>query len=119
MIKRPKGYSYLRYSSLKQSLGDSERRQVEAMAKWAGELCIELDGTLVVGQAMRPTKMVPGWGSSRPPSAGAPTPFAHDMFQALKRWAFGPGASRAVAEPRPIRSGVPIFMESSENSQML
>lgn len=42
-----RGYSYLRYSSPKQSLGDSERRQVDATAKWAAELGIDLDETLI------------------------------------------------------------------------
>jgi hypothetical protein len=47
MTKRRKGYSYLRYSSPKQTLGDSERRQFEETKKWADELGIEIDETLV------------------------------------------------------------------------
>lgn len=34
---QPKVYSYLRFSTPEQSMGDSERRQVEAAAKWCKE----------------------------------------------------------------------------------
>jgi hypothetical protein len=47
MTKRRKGYSYLRYSSPKQTLGDSERRQIAPTAEYAAELGIELDETLI------------------------------------------------------------------------
>lgn len=38
-----KAYSYLRFSTPEQALGDSERRQVEKAEAWAAAKCIPLD----------------------------------------------------------------------------
>jgi DNA invertase Pin-like site-specific DNA recombinase len=45
--KPRRGYSYLRYSTQKQRLGDSQRRQIAATAAYAAELGIDLDETLI------------------------------------------------------------------------
>jgi DNA invertase Pin-like site-specific DNA recombinase len=43
---RPKVYSYLRFSSAEQALGDSKRRQLDAARAWAVEHGMELDEEL-------------------------------------------------------------------------
>lgn len=49
---KPRCYSYVRFSSLKQEEGDSERRQIQAARRWAQENEYELDDKLLVDRGM-------------------------------------------------------------------
>lgn len=43
---RPKAYSYVRFSTPEQELGDSQRRQIDKAAKYAQDHGLELDACL-------------------------------------------------------------------------
>ncbi|MHB9070949.1 MAG: recombinase family protein [Sedimentisphaerales bacterium] len=47
LTSTPKVYSYIRFSTLEQALGDSERRQLERAEAYAKEMGLQLDETLI------------------------------------------------------------------------
>ena len=50
MTKRPKAYSYLRFSTPEQALGDSERRQLKQAQKCARRRGLDLSNQLFEGK---------------------------------------------------------------------
>jgi DNA invertase Pin-like site-specific DNA recombinase len=45
-MPKPKAYSYLRFSTPEQCMGDSERRQIKTAEKWGNDHGVELDNSL-------------------------------------------------------------------------